>query len=138
MAEFIKDWALEPYTAADLDGVGQHAEAPATTATAGPWRCRLTGIAKNWWPQFTGAARAAAVAFDDGVMLGVDTFKVRGGDHARPAVGGTCDEEHAEFVLLDQSVHIHVCQVQPVLDTPDPKEALLGALQRYPHTNTSF
>lgn len=71
-------------------------------------------------------------------MLGADTFKVRFGDHARPAVADTCDEDHAEFVLLDRPVNMHVCQVQPVLDTPDPKEALLGALQRYPHTNTSF
>ena len=67
--EFIKDWALEPYTAtaADLDGMGQHAEAPATTATAGPWSGRLTGIASEWSPQFAGYVAGAVEAASLGV-----------------------------------------------------------------------
>ena len=68
-AEFIKDWALDPYTAtaADLDGVSQHAEAPATTAASGPWSGRLTGIASEWSPQFPGYVAGAIEAASSGV-----------------------------------------------------------------------
>lgn len=68
-AEFIKDWALEPYTAtaADLDGVGQHAQTPDTTATSGPWSSRLTGIASEWSPQFPGYVAGAIEAAGLGV-----------------------------------------------------------------------
>lgn len=73
-AEFIKDWALDPYTAtaADMDGLSQHAEAPATTASSGPWSGRLTGIASEWSPQFPGYVAGAIEAASFGVeALGV-------------------------------------------------------------------
>lgn len=68
-AEFIKDWALDPYTtiAADLDSASQHAEAPASTASSGPWRGRMTGIASEWSPQFPGYVAGAVEAASLGV-----------------------------------------------------------------------
>jgi monoamine oxidase len=68
-AEFIKDWALDPFTAtaADLEGTGQHAQAPAATATSGPWAGRLTGIASEWSPQFAGYVAGAVEAAGLGV-----------------------------------------------------------------------
>ncbi|MEO6292400.1 MAG: FAD-dependent oxidoreductase [Burkholderiaceae bacterium] len=69
-AEVIKDWAQDRYTAtaADLDAVGHHTEAPATTATSGPWRGRLTGIASEWSPQFPGYVAGAIEAASLGVQ----------------------------------------------------------------------
>ena len=69
-AEFTKDWALDPYTstAADLESTGQHAAAPAATATSGPWSGRLTGIASEWSPQFPGYVAGAIEAAGLGVV----------------------------------------------------------------------
>ncbi|HYD61665.1 MAG TPA: FAD-dependent oxidoreductase [Noviherbaspirillum sp.] len=69
-AEFIKDWAQDPYTAtaADLDGAGTHAEAPATTAASGRWSGRLIGIASEWSPQFSGYVAGAIDAASRGVQ----------------------------------------------------------------------
>ncbi len=68
-AELLKDWALDPYTAtaADLAGAAHHAEAPAATATSGPWQGRLTGIASEWSPQFPGYVAGAIEAASLGV-----------------------------------------------------------------------
>ena len=68
-AEFIKDWALDPFTAtaADLESTGQHAQAPPTTAPSGPWTGRLTGIASEWSPQFPGYVAGAVEAASLGV-----------------------------------------------------------------------
>jgi len=68
-AEFIKDWAQDPYTAttADLDATGQHAEPPAAAASSGPWCGRLTGIASEWSPQFPGYLAGAVDAAHRGV-----------------------------------------------------------------------
>ncbi|MEP6963995.1 MAG: FAD-dependent oxidoreductase [Polaromonas sp.] len=75
-AEFIKDWALDPYTAtaADLESTGQHAQAPATTGSSGPWSGRLTGIASEWSPQFPGYVAGAVEAASLGVegLLALD------------------------------------------------------------------
>ena len=73
-AEVIKDWALDPYTAtaADSEGVSQHGEAPATTASSGPWSGRLTGIASEWSPQFPGYLAGAIEA----ASLGVEALRV--------------------------------------------------------------
>lgn len=69
-AEFIKDWAQDPYTAtaADLDGAGLHVEAPAATAASGPWHGRLNGIASEWSPQFPGYIAGAIEAASLGVQ----------------------------------------------------------------------
>lgn len=68
-AEFIKDWAKDPMTAAaaDLDAVGGHVQAPAAAASAGPWQERLTGIASEWSPRFPGYVAGAI----DAAALGV-------------------------------------------------------------------
>ena len=67
--ETVKDWARDPYTAtaADLDGVSQHVEAPSATAPSGPWSKRLTGIASEWSPQFPGYVAGAIEAARIGV-----------------------------------------------------------------------
>ncbi|HKR42078.1 MAG TPA: FAD-dependent oxidoreductase [Paraburkholderia sp.] len=69
-AEFIKDWALDSYTAtaADLDGASHHAEAPAATAASGPWSGRLTGIGSEWSRQFPGYVAGAIEAASFGVQ----------------------------------------------------------------------
>lgn len=67
-AEFLKDWAQDPYTATAADQLAQdtHAAAPQAGAADGPWRGRLTGIASEWSPQFpgyvAGAVEAASLA----------------------------------------------------------------------------
>ena len=68
-AEFFKDWAFDPYTAisADLQGAGQHAQAPQATVSSGPWSGRLTGIASEWSPQFPGYVAGAVEAASLGV-----------------------------------------------------------------------
>lgn len=77
-AEIIKDWALDPYTATgvDMDGAGQHAEAPPATASSGPWSARLTGIASEWSRQFPGYVAGAIEAAHIGVLgiSGVQTL----------------------------------------------------------------
>lgn len=73
-AEFIKDWALEPFTATadDLQSDGQHAQAPASMTTSGPWSGRLTGIASEWSPQFPGYVAGAIEA----ASLGVERLRL--------------------------------------------------------------
>ncbi|WP_019938925.1 FAD-dependent oxidoreductase [Bordetella sp. FB-8] len=67
-AEFLKDWAQDPYTATAADQLAQdtHAPAPHAYAADGPWRGRLTGIASEWSPHFpgyvAGAVEAASLA----------------------------------------------------------------------------
>ena len=68
-ADFIKDWAADPWTAtpADQDGPGQHGVAPPCSVTEGPWRGRLTGIASEWSPRFPGYVAGAVEAAALGV-----------------------------------------------------------------------
>jgi monoamine oxidase len=69
-AEFLKDWALEPYTAtlADTESAGQHAMAPRAAAESGPWAGCLVGIASEWSPQFPGYVAGAIEAASLGVQ----------------------------------------------------------------------
>lgn len=71
-ADFIKDWAIDPWTAtqADQDGPGQHGIAPAASVSAGLWQGRLTGIASEWSPQYPGHVAGAVEA----ATLGVNTL----------------------------------------------------------------
>jgi len=75
-ADVFKDWSLDSYTAtaADLDGVLHHAEAPDAGAASGPWSGRLTGIASEWSPQFPGYIAGAIEA----ASLGVQALPVFG------------------------------------------------------------
>lgn len=68
-AEFLQDWALEPYTAttADGDASGQHAQAPAAAPSEGSWSGRLIGIGSEWSPQFPGYLAGAVDAAGRGV-----------------------------------------------------------------------
>jgi len=69
IAEFIKDWAKDVYTAtpADLHDAGVHAESPRSAATSGPWYGRLTGIASEWSVPFSGYVAGAIDASTRGV-----------------------------------------------------------------------
>jgi monoamine oxidase len=69
-AEFIKDWAHDPYTAtsADVNAISQHAAAPSASASSGPWSGCLTGIASEWSPQFPGYLAGAVEAARLGVQ----------------------------------------------------------------------
>jgi monoamine oxidase len=66
--EFIKDWAVDPFTAteADLVSGGQHAIAPSSSADSGPWQGRLIGVASEWSPQFPGYVAGAIEAVSRG------------------------------------------------------------------------
>ncbi|MGB7756782.1 MAG: FAD-dependent oxidoreductase [Salinisphaera sp.] len=68
-AEFIKDWAQEPYTAtaADQQPTRHHPSASSATADTHPWNTRLTGIASEWSPQFPGYIAGAIEAASLGV-----------------------------------------------------------------------
>ncbi|SDV50258.1 flavin monoamine oxidase family protein [Chitinasiproducens palmae] len=70
IAEVIKDWAREPYTAttADEHGAAQHLQAPAPSASSGIWQSRLTGIASEWSRQFPGYLAGAIDAAGSGVQ----------------------------------------------------------------------
>jgi monoamine oxidase len=55
-ADFVKDWAADPWTAtqADQEEPGHHGSAPPASVPAGPWQGRLTGIASEWSEPFPG------------------------------------------------------------------------------------
>jgi|26BtaG_2_1085354.scaffolds.fasta_scaffold03314_5 monoamine oxidase len=69
IAEYLKDWAQDPFTAtaADAHSDGQHASAPMTKATAGVWADCLTGIGSEWSRQFPGYVAGAVEAAGFGV-----------------------------------------------------------------------
>ncbi|WP_010200376.1 flavin monoamine oxidase family protein [Psychrobacter sp. PAMC 21119] len=76
-AEYIKDWAQDPFTAmpADASGAGQHAVAPASKPTTGVWQDSLTGCGSEWSAQFPGyvagaidAANRAVQSLPDAVL----------------------------------------------------------------------
>lgn len=69
-AEFLKDWAQEPFTTtvADQQGAAQHAQAPMPTADSGPWVGYLTGIGSEWSAQFPGYVAGAIEAASMGVQ----------------------------------------------------------------------
>ncbi len=69
-AEFIKDWALEPFIATHADwlGVQRHADSPDETARFGSWQGRLRGIASEWSTHFPGYLAGAIEAAEGAVM----------------------------------------------------------------------
>lgn len=72
LADFIKDWAADPFTAsaADLNATGDHAAVPFTSPGSGPWKGRVTGIASEWSQRFPGYLAGAV----DAANAGVDTL----------------------------------------------------------------
>lgn len=75
-ADFIKDWAADPWTAtsADLDALGHHANVPVSFVAEGLWRNRITGIASEWSPQFPGYVAGAIEAATNGVNTLLASF----------------------------------------------------------------
>jgi monoamine oxidase len=69
-AEYIKDWSQDIFTAtaADANGNGQHAVAPASTPNIGVWQEAITGCGSEWSVPFpgyvAGAVDAATVAVE--------------------------------------------------------------------------
>ena len=68
-AEYLKDWAQEPFTAtaADANSDGQHATAPISKALSGIWANSLSGIGSEWSAQFPGYIAGAIDAASIGV-----------------------------------------------------------------------
>jgi monoamine oxidase len=68
-AEFLKDWAMDPYTAtaADMDDACQHV-LPPSRLNFGPWSGCITGIASEWSQQFPGYVAGAIDAARKGVQ----------------------------------------------------------------------
>jgi len=66
--EFIKDWAADPFTATaqDLQQEAVHA-LPEQTPVNGEWAGKMTGIASEWSPQFSGYLAGAVDAASEGV-----------------------------------------------------------------------
>ena len=68
-AEYLKDWAQDPFTAttADANSDGQHASAPSNKAAWGVWADCLTGIGSEWSRQFPGYVAGAVESAGFGV-----------------------------------------------------------------------
>ncbi|ELY4575932.1 FAD-dependent oxidoreductase [Cronobacter turicensis] len=68
IADVIKDWANDPFTAAASDLTLQpgHTVPPAVPAD-GAWQARLTGIASEWSPLFPGYLAGAIDAADEAI-----------------------------------------------------------------------
>jgi monoamine oxidase len=70
-AEYLKDWAADPFTATkgDLRNAVGHATAVPEPAE-GVWRGKIAGIASEWSPEFTGYLAGAI----DAALTGVQRF----------------------------------------------------------------
>lgn len=68
-AEYLKDWAQDPFTATstDANSDGQHASAPSNKAASGVWADCLTGIGSEWSRQFPGYVAGAVESAGFGV-----------------------------------------------------------------------
>ncbi|MCX7228311.1 MAG: FAD-dependent oxidoreductase [Burkholderiales bacterium] len=73
LADVLKDWALDPFTATaeDAESGGQHAAAPPRAAHEGAWAGRLAGIGSEWSPAFPGYLAGAVDAAIEGVREAV-------------------------------------------------------------------
>jgi monoamine oxidase len=82
-ADAFKDWAQDACTAtaADLEGVAHHAEAPQAAVPGGPWAGRLTGIASEWSPSFPGYLAGAVEAAQLGVAALPGAVSIPAGEH---------------------------------------------------------
>jgi monoamine oxidase len=69
LADVLKDWALDPFTATEIDqdAAAGHAAAPPAVAGDGPWKDRLIGIGSEWSPEFPGYLAGAVDAAVRGV-----------------------------------------------------------------------
>jgi monoamine oxidase len=74
-ADFIKDWARDPYTATgdDYDGSSPHLGVAPVNAPPGPWQAFVTSIASEWSRQFPGYVAGAIEA----ARIGVEALAAR-------------------------------------------------------------
>lgn len=68
-AEFLKDWAFDPFTAtrADQTGSSHPVGAPQSSSKSGPWQSRMTGIASEWSNEYPGYVAGAVDAAARGI-----------------------------------------------------------------------
>jgi monoamine oxidase len=73
LADVLKDWALDPFTATaeDAETGVQHAAAPPEAAHEGPWAGKLAGIGSEWSRDFPGYLAGAVDAAIEGVREAV-------------------------------------------------------------------
>jgi monoamine oxidase len=68
-AEYIKDWAADPFTATDLDLLQEAGHVMPEQLPAGEeWSGEITGIASEWSPQFSGYLAGAIESASMGVQ----------------------------------------------------------------------
>ncbi|SAK92017.1 amine oxidase [Caballeronia hypogeia] len=69
-AEFIKDWARDPYTATadDMADSAEHLAGAAAQGPLGVWRGQLTGVASEWSAHFPGYVAGAIEAAQQAVQ----------------------------------------------------------------------
>jgi monoamine oxidase len=80
MAEFLKDWAKDKFTATalDLESNGGHSPQPQLAPQSGPWSECLLGIGSEWAQQFPGYIAGAIEAADKGIQIVARHVKARG------------------------------------------------------------
>lgn len=68
-AEYLKDWATDPFTATEADLMQEAGHLlPEQVPLKGEWGAKLTGIASEWSPQFSGYLAGAIEAASMGVL----------------------------------------------------------------------
>jgi len=67
-AEFLKDWAADPFTATEYDLLQEVGHAlPEQIPAHDAWAEKITGIASEWSPQFSGYLAGAVNSASDGI-----------------------------------------------------------------------
>lgn len=67
-AEYIKDWAADPFTATEFDLLQEVGHVtPEQLPTRGEWSGEMTGIASEWSPQFSGYLAGAIDSASSGI-----------------------------------------------------------------------
>lgn len=67
-AEYIKDWAADPFTATEFDLLQEVGHAmPEQLPAKGVWSGDITGIASEWSPQFSGYLAGAIESASSGI-----------------------------------------------------------------------
>ncbi|MGC8468208.1 MAG: flavin monoamine oxidase family protein [Acidithiobacillus sp.] len=69
LAQFYKDWAMDPLTATatDADTIADHVPAPSAAPDVGPWAGRIQGIASEWAREYPGYIAGALESATVGV-----------------------------------------------------------------------
>ncbi|MFH5069581.1 flavin monoamine oxidase family protein [Enterobacter cloacae complex sp. 2024EL-00215] len=68
-AEFLKDWASDPFTATEFDLLQESGHPlPDQPPGQGEWAGKITGIASEWSPQFSGYLAGAIDSASDGIQ----------------------------------------------------------------------